>query len=273
MSAELTEQLDRYQLDAATRTLRDFVWNEFCDWYVEMVKPRLRDDTLKPVAQRVLVGVLDTILRMLQPFTPFVCEELWQRLAEIALERGLPAPSAAAASVMIAPWPVIPFDWRDPALEARFSRLQDTIVAVRNVRAVYGIPPATPLALHVRCAPPVAADLQDVSGQFENLARTMLEAAGAEVERPKGSASFALADADGFIPLEGVVDREAELKRQRKEQEKLRGLISGSEKKLADEKFVSRAPAEVVAQARENLAALHKQLQSVEEIVRQLSTD
>ncbi len=273
VSAELTEQLDRYQLDGATRTLRDFVWNEFCDWYVEMIKPRLRDDALRPAAQRVLVGVLDTILRMLQPFTPFLCEELWQRLAEIAPERGLPTPSHAAASVMIAPWPVIPADWRDPALEARFARLQDTIVAVRNVRAVYGIPPATPLTLHVRCAPQVAADLQDVSGQFENLARTMLEAAGAQVERPKGAASFALADADGFIPLEGVIDRDAELKRQRKESEKLRGIIAGSEKKLADEKFVSRAPAEVVAQARENLAALHKQLQSVEEIIQQLSAD
>jgi valyl-tRNA synthetase len=273
VAAELTEQLDRYQLDAATRTLRDFVWNEFCDWYVEMVKPRLRDESLRPIAQRVLVGVLDTILRMLQPFTPFLCEELWQRLAEIAPQRGILSPSPAAASAMIAAWPVIPADWRDPALEARFSRLQDTIVAVRNVRAVYGIPPATPLTLHIRCAPPVAADLQDVSGQFENLARTMLEAAGAEVERPKGSASFALTDADGFIPLEGVIDRDAELKRQRKEKEKLSGIIAGSEKKLADEKFVSRAPAEVVAQARENLASLHKQLQSVEEIIRQLSAD
>ena len=80
-------------------------------------------------------------------------------------------------------------------------------------------------------------------------------------------------EADGFIPLEGVIDRDAELKRQRKELEKLRGIIAGSEKKLADEKFVSRAPAEVVAQARENLAALHKQLQSVEEIIQQLSAD
>jgi valyl-tRNA synthetase len=273
VTAELTEQLDRYQLDGATRTLRDFVWNEFCDWFVEMIKPRLRDEALRPAAQRVLVGVLDVILRMLQPFTPFLCEELWQRLAEIAPDRGIPTPTPAAASVMIAPWPVVPPDWRDPALEARFARLQDTIVAVRNVRAVYGIPPATPLALHVRCAPQIATDLQDVSGQFENLARTMLEAAGAEVPRPKGSASFALADADGFIPLEGVIDRDAELKRQRKEVEKLRGIIAGSEKKLADEKFVSRAPAEVVAHARENLAAMHKQLQSVEEIIRQLSAD
>jgi valyl-tRNA synthetase len=273
VAAELTEQLDRYQLDAATRTLRDFVWNEFCDWYVEMIKPRLRDESLRPVAQRVLVSVLDVILRMLQPFTPFLCEELWQRLAEIAPSRGIPTPTPAAASVMVAPWPVIPVGWRDPTLEARFARLQETIVAVRNVRAVYAIPPATPLMLHVRCSPDVAADLEDVSAQFDNLARTMLEAAGAQVERPKGSASFALADADGFIPLEGVIDRDAELKRQRKEQEKLRNLIASSEKKLGDEKFVSRAPAEVVAQNRESLAGLHKQLQSVEEIIRQLSAD
>lgn len=101
----------------------------------------------------------------------------------------------------------------------------------------------------------------------------MLEAAGVEVERPKGSANFALADADGFIPLEGIIDRDAELKRQRKEQEKLRNNIASIEKKLSDEKFVSRAPEEVVTQARENLASLQKQLQSVEEIIRQLSAD
>jgi valyl-tRNA synthetase len=273
VSAELTELLERYQFDSATRTLRDFVWNEFCDWYVEMIKPRFRDAALRPVAQRVIVSVLDTIVRMLQPFTPFICEELWQRLAAIAPERGFPTPTKAAASVMIAPWPQVPTDWRDPVLESRFSRLQETIIAVRNVRAVYGISHAIPLKLHVRCRPEVAGDLEGVAGQFENLSRTMLEAAGATVERPKGSASFALADADGYIPLEGIIDRDAELKRQRKEQEKLRNVIAGSEKKLSDEKFLSRAPEEVVQQARENLAGLKKQLSSVEDIIRQLSAD
>ncbi len=273
VTAELTEHLDRYQFDAATRTLRDFVWNEFCDWYVEMIKPRFRDPSLRPVAQRVALAVLDAIIRSLQPFTPFICEELWQRLAQIAPQRGLPEPVAAAESVMIAPWPEIPAAWRDPALEQRFARLQETIIAVRNVRAVYGIPPGTPLKLHVRCRPEVASDLRDVADQFENLSRTMLESAGAEVERPKGSANFALADADGFIPLEGIIDRDAELKRLRKEQEKLRNMIAASEKKLSDEKFLSRAPEEVVKQARENLAGLQKQLQSIDEIIRQLGED
>jgi len=221
----------------------------------------------------VALGVLDVIIRALQPFTPFLCEELWQRLAEIATERGIPEPTTAAASVMIAPWPEVSAQWRDPALESRLVRLQETIIAVRNVRAVYGIPPGTPLKLHVRCRPEIAADLHDVAGQFENLSRTMLEAAGVEVERPKGSANFALADADGFIPLEGIIDRDAELKRQRKEREKLRNVIAAAEKKLSDEKFLSRAPEEVVNQARENLASLQKQLQSVEDIIGQLSAD
>ena len=152
-------------------------------------------------------------------------------------------------------------------------RLQETITAVRNVRAVYGIPPGTPLKLYVRCRPEIAADLRNVADQFESLSRTMLESAGVEVERPKGSANFSLADADGFIPLEGIVDLDAELKRQRKEQTKLRGLIAASEKKLADEKFLARAPEEVVNQARENLAGLQKQLQSVDDIISQFSAD
>ena len=247
VTAELTEHLDRYQFDAATRTLRDFVWNEFCDWYVEMIKPRFRDPALRPAAQRVL----GRRARRDHPVAAAVYAVCLRRAVaaaggDRARARASGHPAAAAASVMIAPWPEIPAAWRDPALETRFARLQETIIAVRNVRAVYGIPPGTPLKLHVRCRPEVAADLHDVADQFENLSRTMLEAAGAEVERPKGSANFALADADGFIPLEGIIDRDAELKRQRKEQEKLRNIIAASEKKLSDEKFVSRAPAEVV---------------------------
>ncbi len=112
VSEQLTTLLSRYQFDAATRALRDFTWNEFCDWYLEMIKPRLRDEADRPAAQRVLVGVMDALLRMLQPFTPFITEELWQRLNEIAPERGLLNPEPAAESVMIAPWPELPKDWQ-----------------------------------------------------------------------------------------------------------------------------------------------------------------
>lgn len=269
-SRSVTSLLGEYHFDAATRALRDFAWNEFCDWYIEMIKPRLRDETLRPAAQRMLVGVLDTLLRMLSPFTPFICEELWQRLNEIAPERGLLAPQPAAAACLIAPWPELPLEWRDNSLESRFARLQEMIVALRNVRAMYRIEDRVELALHVRCQPDVASQLNDVAGQFENLAKTVLKAAGVNVDRPGTSASFSLGDADGFIPLEGVVDKEAELARQRKEADKLRGFILGNERKLANESFIAKAPPEVVEQVREALSNLKNQLASVEDIIKAL---
>jgi len=266
----INKHLGEYQFDAATRALRDFTWNEFCDWYVEMLKPRFRDPARRPTAQRLLVGVLDALLRLLSPFTPFVCEEIWQRLAEIAPERGLLEPELAAECCMIAPWPELPDDWRDASLESRFERLQEIIIAVRNVRAMYRIEEKVELALHVRCQPDVATQLTDVAGQFENLARTVLKGVGLDVNRPGTSASFSLNDADGFIPLEGVVDRDAEIARQKKEADKIRGFITGHERKLANESFVAKAPPEVVEQVREAQAGLIKQLASVEEIIRQL---
>jgi valyl-tRNA synthetase len=267
---EVTSLLGVYKFDAATRSLRDFVWNEFCDWYLEMIKPRLRDDALKPAAQRVLVTVLDTTLRLLHPFTPFITEELWQRLQEIAPSRGLPTPTPAADAIIIAPWPTGLESWRDAALETRFQRLQDLIVAVRNVRGAYNISPAVGVSVSVKCSADIAADLKQVQVQFESLAKATLTAAGPEVARPNASASFSLGDADGFIPLEGLIDLQEELTRQQKEAEKVRGFIAGHEKKLSNQSFVDRAPPEVVAEVRDTLASLQKQLASIEEIVRQL---
>ncbi|MFM7162592.1 MAG: valine--tRNA ligase, partial [Planctomycetaceae bacterium] len=132
-------ELSDYHFDAATRALRDFTWNEFCDWYVELVKPRLRDEAARPVAQRVLVTVLDTLLRLLSPFTPFLCEELWAKLNELAPVRGLVTPRPESGPCMLAAWPEPLSGWRDLDLEKRFDRLQELIASVRNVRALYRI--------------------------------------------------------------------------------------------------------------------------------------
>ena len=171
---------------------------------------------------------------------------------------------------MIAPYPDFPREWQDAGLESRFARLQETIVAVRNLRAVYRIANAVDLKLHVRSSAAVAEELLDVAGQFHNLAKAELVATGPDIESPPASASFSLTDADGFVPLEGIVDLDEELDRQQKEAEKLRGHISGHEKKLANKNFVDRAPAHVVEDVRETLAGLKKQLESVEEIIGQL---
>ena len=281
VAGEVATLLSRYQFDQATRAIRDFTWNEFCDWYLEMIKPRLRaegqgtngkgQEEVRASAQRVLVGVLDNLVRLLQPFTPFICEELWQKLNDIAPSRGLFQPEASAESVMIAPWPELDESLQNESLESRFARLQETVVSVRNIRAVYNIGPSQPIELHMKCEPDIASELEACSGQFENLARTVLSAAGAEVARPAASASFSLKDADGFVPLGGLIDVEEELERQKKEADKLQGFIKGHSAKLANENFVNKAPEHVVAEVRETLANLQKQLESVETVINQLS--
>ena len=271
LNEEINTYLGRYQLDAATRAIRDFSWNEFCDWYLEMIKPRMRDESLRPTAQRVLVGVLDNMLRLLHPFAPFITEELWSRLAEFAPERGLLEPAKAEEAVMIAAWPELPKEWQDETLEKRFERLQELIVSVRNIRAHYKISPKEPLKLYLQCSADVAADVQSVESQFDNLAQTILEAAGATVEQPKLSASFSMGEVNGYISLEGVIDPEAEVARLKKDLEKKEKLKGSTEKKLANEKFVGSAPADVVQGVRDTLGKLLKEIESLRKMIDDLS--
>ncbi|MBA4030748.1 MAG: valine--tRNA ligase [Planctomyces sp.] len=267
---EVTSLLGVYKFDAATRALRDFVWNEFCDWYLELIKSRLRDETTKPVAQRVLVHVLDQILRLLHPFTPFITEELWHRLAEIAPSRGLPEPQPAETACIIAAWPMVNEADISPPLEQRFTRLQETIGAIRNIRATYGISPGQSIGVQLKCSVEAAADFEALRIQIQNLAKAEIAAVGPEVSRPPASASFTLAGAEGFVPLEGLINKVAELAKQTKEAEKLRGFIAATEKKLGNASFVDKAPPEVVAEVRQTLANQKAQVLSIEEIIRQL---
>jgi len=268
---DVTLMLERYQFDQATRAVREFTWNEFCDWYLEMLKPRFRSAEQRAVAQRCLVVVVDSLLRLLHPFAPFITEELWHKLNELAPLRGLSEPVSAGSSVMMASWPQLQPERIDEVLERRFERLQQTIAAVRNVRSVYGISPTAQLKLFMKCDPAVAEQLQAVSAQFDFLARTMLEAAGLDISRPKGSAGFSLGDAEGYIPLEGLIDRDAELTRQGREAEKLRGFIRGHESKLSNPGFLAKAPEKVVAEIRETLENLRLQLAAAERIIADLS--
>ena len=267
---QVTTLLDRYQFDQATRAIRDFTWNEFCDWYLEMIKPRLRDAAKRPAAQRILVEVIDTLIRLLHPFAPFITEELWHTLNQLAPVRGLTKQTEASESVMVASWPQLSADLCDDVLEKRFERLQDIIVAIRNVRGLYKISPKEPLKLFMRCAPEVADQMHAVADQFDNLSKTMLEAAGLDVNRPGASANFSLEDADGYIPLEGLIDLDAELQRQQKKAAELKGHITGAEMKLSNSNFVDRAPEHVVNDVRETLAGLKNQLGNVERIIDEL---
>src|SRR5438477_10033636 len=116
--------IERFLFGGVARVVYDVVWREFCDWYIDMAKGRLKDPATREPAQRVLVGVLDGILRLVQPVMPFVAESLWQAIAEVAPERGLPTPAKAEESVVIAKWSIYPDAWVDAGAEARFALMQ-----------------------------------------------------------------------------------------------------------------------------------------------------
>ncbi|MBO0697271.1 MAG: valine--tRNA ligase [Zavarzinella sp.] len=267
----VTEQLEGYHFSDVARTIYEFTWSEFCDWYIEMAKGRLKDPAGKASVQRVLVGVLDAIVRLVHPVMPFLAESLWQALNEAAPERGLPGPAKAAESVMIAPWPVLPDRWQDPAMEARIARMQALVRTVRDVRNRYNVDAKTPLNVFVRCPDAVAADFAALRPFITLLAGVGTLEAGPAVAKPKQATSQVTPEFEAYVSLAGLIDPAAETKRLEKQLADKRKQLEGIRRKLADDGFVNRAPAEVVAQQRELVVELQKQIDSIEESIRDLS--
>jgi valyl-tRNA synthetase len=269
-TAAVTDQLGAYRFGEAARTIYEFTWSEFCDWYVEMSKGRLRDDAGRPTAQRVLVGVLDAILRLVQPVMPFVAESIWQALAGAAPERGLPDPARAADSVVIAPWPSFPEAWRDAAMEARVARMQELVRVVREVRNRYQIDARTPLDVSVRCHAAVAADFRALEPFIRLLAGVGALTCGPNATKPRQAATHVHPEFEAFTSLHGLIDAEVETARLEKEREAKLKHLQAARGKLGNANFVDRAPAEVVQQQRDLVRDLQEQIQAVEANLRDL---
>jgi valyl-tRNA synthetase len=277
-TASVTDSLESYHFAEALRAIYDFTWSEFCDWYVEMSKGRLgkdeggrmKDEASGAAAQRVLVGVLDAVLKLVQPIMPFVAESIWQALAEPAFERGLPAPDPAPESVVIAPWPALPENWRDPAMEQRIGRMQDLVRAVREVRNRYMIDAKTPLTVLVRAKDATAGDFARLRTFIELLAGVGDFKAGPTVAKPPQSASFVHADFEAYVSLAGLIDLAAETKRLEKQLAEKRKHLQGAEGKLNNASFTSKAPGEVVQQQRDLVADYQAQIKVMEQNLREL---
>jgi valyl-tRNA synthetase len=269
---EVTSALDDYRFGDAMRTLYSFAWDEFCSFYLEMVKSRLADPASRPTAQRVLAGVLDVLVRLLHPAIPFLTEEIWQRLSESAGRRGLVAPGPPAESVMIAPWPERRPEWQDPMIEAQFSLFQDVLKGLRDVRSRQNIAPKTPVAFRVKCDQATADLLRPMASYFHSMAGARAEAWGPTASPPSLHASVSTSKLDLYVDLAGLLNVEAEISRQEKERARLASAIQFKENKLANAQFVSRAPAAVVEQERTGLAQLRDQLSSVEAVLVELKS-
>jgi len=263
------QELDAFRFQSSLLALYDFFWGDLCDWYLEAVKPRLAEPAERSTAQRVLAFVVDRALRMLHPFVPFITEAAWEGLNAVVADRAMKGLADAPPSdrLIAAPWPLCSDALADERAEADFSAVMDVVRAVRNIRNKMQIAPAARLTAHVRTEADRAAVLAAAEGLVQRLAGVERLTAGPEVEKAPHSATEIVAGAEVFVPLEGLIDFEAERKRLEDRITKERAFLAGIEKKLTNEKFVSRAPAEVVEreraraeEARATLAALEKNL-------------
>lgn len=270
---EATTALERFAFAELARGLRAFSWNDFCDWYLEFAKAQLRDEHAKNrlIAQHVALTVLDGLCRLLHPIIPFVTEEVWQALNQVAPRRPDPTtlrPEQAAESVAIAAWPVYheALSPREEA-EAVIAQWQEKITAIRNLRAECGVPDKARIRPIIVASGAVADALREGRQQILSLTGSQVIEIVDSSSRPPGSAVAILGDAEVLLPLEGLVDFDTELARQRKRLADLDKQINGLKNRLEAMGFVAKAPPDIVAQQRTRLADLEIQHGTVARLI------
>ena len=251
---EVTENLEKYELGVAVQKVYDFIWDTYCDWYIELTKARLysEDSDRKQTALQVLVYVLDQILRLLHPFMPFITEEIWQSIPH------------EGDALIVAQWPeandALAFKAECDMMESVMAAIR----AIRNRRAEMNVPPSKKAALYVLTAKPQV--FHEGEGFLQRLAYAesvaLLDAEPANLD---GMVTITTADAKLYIPMGQLVDVAKELERISKELEKARKNLAGLEAKLSNQNFVSRAPEAVVNAEREKAQKARDLIASLEQ--------
>ena len=254
--ADVTENLDKYELGVAVQKIYDFIWDSYCDWYIELTKARLygEDEAQKRSAQQVLLYVLDQILRLMHPFMPFITEEIWQAIPH------------EGEALIVAAWPKFREDLCFQAEEDGMESIMQAIRAVRNRRAEMNVPPARRTTLYI------VTEKQDLfSAGIPFITRlAYAERVVVLAEEPEGHGSMVSCvthDAKLFLPMEELVDVDKELARIAKEKEKVQKGLAGVQAKLGNPGFAAKAPEQVVRaeqEKAEKYAALLRQLEESE---------
>ncbi|MFA7521491.1 MAG: valine--tRNA ligase [Halothiobacillaceae bacterium] len=268
--ATVTRHLETYRFDLAAQALYDFTWSTYCDWYLELTKPAIRhgDAAAQRGTRRTLVRVLETLLRLLHPFIPFITETIWQRVAPLAGSK-----RSADDSIMTAPFPVADESKIDSDSRAAVEWLQTFILGVRRIRAEMDIAPGKPLPILITEANDSdRARIREFKPLLTAVARIeSIEEVDGELPE---SAMALVGRMHVNIPLAGLIDVEAELKRLNKAIEGIETQISRARGKLSNANFVERAPEAVVNQERERLANFETELEELaaqRERIRQLA--
>ncbi len=247
-TSDVLEAVGSYRFDLASQALHEFIWNEYCDWYLELSKPILWDEDNNPEAaqatRKVLLTVLERSLRLLHPFMPFLTEEIWQKLA--------PALGIAGDSIMLQPYPEFDASNVDAAAQSEIDWLKGIIVAIRNIRGEMDISPAKSISVFLRGGEEQGQNyLQSNLMYLQKLAKLEnIEWLSAESEAP-AAATGLYGNMEVLVPLAGLIDVSAEQARLEKEIGKLEAGLKAVSGKLNNEKFVSNAPDAVVAKERQ----------------------
>jgi valyl-tRNA synthetase len=247
----VAEYLDTYRLDLAAQAIYEFVWNEYCDWYLELSKPVLWNEQAtaaqKKGTRRTLIRVLETILRLAHPMMPFITEEIWQKIKPLA--------GVTGATIMLAPFPVAAENKIDSQALSDVVWLQAVILAVRNIRGEMNISPAKDLPLFFKNGS------ADDKLRLDNNQPFLKKLASLESitwltanEIAPMSATTLIGTMEILVPMAGLIDKSAEIARLTKESTKLEQDIERTEIKLRNAAFVAKAPAEVVANERARVA-------------------
>ena len=229
-----------YRLSAAAKTVYNFVWDDYCSWYIELIKPDQPGQAIRANSLNVATYVLHQILRLLHPFVPFVTEEILHQLT-----------ADKSKTLTFGPWPQVDVSFRDDQLEASLKQIQDVVTAVRSIRSELNVPPGKKSDLYVRTDNPALADLLKKHVEyFRSLARVENLNCGTDVKKPPLSASAVISGAELYVPLAGLIDLESEKARLQKSLEELRGHLERVSKKLANADFRANAPKDVVEKER-----------------------
>ena len=254
LARDVTENLEKFELGMAVQKLYDFIWDNFCDWYIELCKSRLQGEGAAD-ARRVLVYVMTRQLQLLHPFMPFITEEIWQTLPH------------EGATLMRTAWQVYDAALHFPEEEKEMERIMDAIRAIRNRRAEMNVPPSRKAQVYVETA--FADTFESGRPFFSRLASAAEVTVGQSFDVP-GAVSIVTADATIKIPMADLVDLEAEKARLQKEKETVQKQLDGVLARLSNEAFTSKAPEAVVNTARDNAARLQEKLALLQQSMEQL---
>ena len=249
------KQMDRFHFNEAAKVLYDYIWNDFCDWYIEIAKTRFysEDKNSKLITYDVCITSIRKILPLLHPYTPFITEELWSFFK-----------SERANDLIISPWPTEDKGVINKEIDNKMMMLQDIISSVRAIRSRMNIPPSKKIELNIKSDEEQTEFIDKNSELIIALARLDSYSAGSSVQKPSKSAAAVIHGMELYIPLGGLVDLDKERLQLNKRKTKIELLLSDIKKKLSNENFVSRAPEDIVKREQDKMIELKDELEKID---------